>query len=169
MSVKGETRARQRWTAEEDKILLDFVEHHGPCDWKRVAQLLPNRDQHHARLRYSNYLSCSSAASRPFTPDEDQAILQCAKSPRPRWSHLAKSMNRGDTVVKNRYFLLCRRLNANKLERAHSNQTTDTCVQPSMFEAHSSFDRPGAHKRPRSSEEPRTSQERISILALTTQ
>mmetsp|Transcript_11642 Transcript_11642/g.31363 ORF Transcript_11642/g.31363 Transcript_11642/m.31363 type:complete len:151 (-) Transcript_11642:61-513(-) len=105
----GTAKLRHRWTAEEDAILLEFIEEHGARRWKAVAERLPGRNQHHARLRYFNYLQFADAGSRPFTPDEDVAILRCGDCRNSRWNALAKCLRRGDTAVKNRYSLLCRR------------------------------------------------------------
>jgi len=102
---------RKRWSKEEDEILLDAVDKYGAKKWNKIAQELPNRNGHHARLRYYNYLRFSrDDARRPFTEAEDEAILRfAAQSDFHEWSKLAKEFNRGDNSVKNRYFLLRRR------------------------------------------------------------
>mmetsp|Transcript_2509 Transcript_2509/g.6808 ORF Transcript_2509/g.6808 Transcript_2509/m.6808 type:complete len:292 (-) Transcript_2509:676-1551(-) len=101
---------RKRWTAEEDQILRDAVERHGPRHWDMIASFLPGRNGQHARLRYNNYVRFNDdEKSRPFLEHEDRVIL-AAGFRGAKWCSAAKELGRSNNAIKNRFHLLKRKL-----------------------------------------------------------
>uniref|UniRef100_A0A7S0ZDU4 Uncharacterized protein n=1 Tax=Timspurckia oligopyrenoides TaxID=708627 RepID=A0A7S0ZDU4_9RHOD len=115
------TPTRLRWTPEEDEILLTEVRLHGPRRWDRIAERLPGRNGQHVRLRYANYLKFSNDdKERSYTSEEDRMILAAGANNQNKWSQVAKEIRRGNNDVKNRYYLLVRRISKSNVDSKQS-------------------------------------------------
>mmetsp|Transcript_5226 Transcript_5226/g.11029 ORF Transcript_5226/g.11029 Transcript_5226/m.11029 type:complete len:183 (-) Transcript_5226:114-662(-) len=100
--------AKRAWTSEEDDLLRDLVKKHGARNWKRLAVHFPGREGYHVRAHYKHSME-NLDSKRPFTPEDDAALLSAFEEIGPRWAQIARSMDRRiDNDVKNRYRLLMR-------------------------------------------------------------
>ena len=106
---EGECFKKTPWTAEEDEALRRGVREHGPKSWDAIARALPGRAAKSCRLRWWQHLA-PELDSRPFTPREDEVIIQKQREFGNRWATLATYLpGRSDNAVKNRWNTVLRK------------------------------------------------------------
>nr|XP_025703597.1 transcription factor MYB111-like [Arachis hypogaea] len=85
---------RGRWTAEEDRILTQYIEEHGEGSWRSLpknAGLL--RCAKSCRLRWINYLR-SDVKRGNITPQEEEIIVKLHAVLGNRWLVIARHLPR---------------------------------------------------------------------------
>ncbi|KAJ8511322.1 hypothetical protein OPV22_001756 [Ensete ventricosum] len=93
---------RGAWSAEEDRILVEYIQRHGHGNWRAMpkkAGLL--RCGKSCRLRWTNYLR-PDIRRGSFTTEEEDTIISLHEKLGNKWSAIAASLpGRTDNEIKN--------------------------------------------------------------------
>lgn len=110
---------RRFWSEEEDRILRKFVQIHGK-QWNLIAPKLPRRTPTQIAARWEKCLN-PELIKGPFTPEEDQIILQFVEKNGPHsWPSISKMIpGRSPKQCRERWF---NHLNPNVLKSCWSYQ-----------------------------------------------
>jgi len=130
-SHSGEKRIRAKFEPEEDELLKQLVQKYG-FDWITISSLMVGRNVRQCRERWSHYL-CSETAKRPWTPEEDQILLQTVKEIGTKWCKVITHLNdRTDIQAKTRWLRLTNRKTIHDKNPQVSSQFTSS--QPTSQE-----------------------------------
>lgn len=100
--------SRQKFSAEEDELLLSLVDKYGTQNWKCVMLGMHGRTARQCRERFKYYLE-PSLNKNTWTEAEDHILMMRYHELGPRWARIAAFLkNRTPIDLKNRFHLLQR-------------------------------------------------------------
>jgi hypothetical protein len=103
-STPADFPSRGTWTTTEDSMLTSAVNQFGTKRWTDVARVVPSRTSKQCRERWFNGL-CPEIKRDPFSPWEDEIILQQQKQIGNRWAIIARQLpGRSSNSIKNRWY-----------------------------------------------------------------
>lgn len=96
-------KLRQKWTKDEDKLILSLVEKHG-LNWCLIASMLEGRTGKQVRERYLNKLDRNINRAK-FTDEDDKKIIQYYEEYGPKWKEISSHfLGRPENMIKNRFY-----------------------------------------------------------------
>ncbi|EAY12980.1 Myb-like DNA-binding domain containing protein [Trichomonas vaginalis G3] len=113
---KKEPPKKLKFGYEEDLLLYKIVISRSCKNWNEVAAQMGTRNARQCRERWNNYLN-PFLRNDPWSPQEDELLISKYKQFGPKWRKIAQFfVNRSDNSLRNRYFVLERKLNRNPSE-----------------------------------------------------
>eukprot|EP00850_Spirogloea_muscicola_P017618 SM000153S01607 [mRNA] locus=s153:269998:271376:+ [translate_table: standard] len=124
--------AKGTWLPEEDRILIAYVERHGPKDWNALLNKgLLKRNGKSCRLRWVNQLQPGlqrghhGKGTKRFTEAEERRVVELQATFGNRWSQIAKHLQgRTDNDVKNFWNLHLKRMGVVRRPKSSSASTS---------------------------------------------
>lgn len=88
------------WTPEEDKVLVDLYQLHGP-KWSVIARRIPGRTDDACSKRYREALD-PSLKKDEWTHDEDCHLMEVHRRLGGKWGEVGRELNRSGLACRNR-------------------------------------------------------------------
>ncbi|XP_057478837.1 transcription factor DUO1-like [Actinidia eriantha] len=128
IQTREEVIKKGPWTAEEDQVLVNFVNKYGPRDWSSIRSmgLLP-RTGKSCRLRWVNKLRPNLKIGCKFSAEEERVVIDLQARFGNKWATIASYLQgRTDNDVKNfwssRQKRLARILQSSSQSKPHKNK-----------------------------------------------
>jgi hypothetical protein len=91
------------WTHEEDDLVRQLVEEHGPQKWALIADRLVGKTQKQVYARWRDYLQ-PGLTTRPWAEFEENHLVRIQEAIGNQWAVLARLMpGRSPNAIKNRF------------------------------------------------------------------
>jgi hypothetical protein len=98
---------RHRFTAEEDRTIMEYFDKYGEDCWGKLKIVLGVATVRSACERYRTYLDSNSNSRKPFSKEEDQRLLLVHSKYGNKWAYFANNFfDRRPMSLKNRYRIL---------------------------------------------------------------
>ena len=98
-----------KWSAEEDKLLEDWVKEHGQTDWKGCSRIIQGRTFKQCREHWNNCVNPDLIKGK-WTPEEDFLIMYFYHKCDGSWKKIIPLFNgRIENSIKNRFYTQLRK------------------------------------------------------------
>jgi len=118
---------------QEDEILTNMVNLHGPKRWSLIADSLEGRVGKQCRERWHNHLN-PDVRKDAWAPEEDELIFELVDKLGTKWASISKHLSgRTDNSIKNRYYSSLKKLH--ELRKAGKDVSPSSPAAKSQTEA----------------------------------
>lgn len=112
-----------KWSREEDRVLIEWVEKNGATRWSKLSSILKGRSSKQIRDRWINNLSPNRAKNFEWTEDVDRELLNKYLEHGSSWVHISQFIpNSTENMIKNRFYSMLRTI-ASKYNKNHKTNT----------------------------------------------
>ncbi|EAY09728.1 Myb-like DNA-binding domain containing protein [Trichomonas vaginalis G3] len=123
--IKNEGPKKIKFDRNEDMMLYNIVTSRLCSNWNEVAALMRTRSARQCRERWNNYLN-PFLRNDPWSPQEDELLLSKFKEFGQKWRKISKFfVNRSDNALRNRYYVLERRINKYHTSSQNSEESSN--------------------------------------------
>jgi hypothetical protein len=106
-----------KWTQDEDKILLNWVDKNGPNKWAKLSLILKGRSSKQIRDRWINNLNPQKSKQFEWTEELDKFLLLKYLEYGSSWVSISKYLpHTSENMIKNRFYSMLRSI-ANKIRK----------------------------------------------------
>merc|ERR1719352_241623 len=111
VSADGAVEPKSRtWTHEEDALVRQLVDEHGPQKWAYIAERLVGKTQKQVYARWCDYLQ-PGLTTKPWSAEEQARLVELQAHVGNQWAVLARLMpGRSPNAIKNRFHATKRKL-----------------------------------------------------------
>lgn len=100
---KPKTKTKQKFTPEEDRLIIEQVRAHGEKGWRHIAEKVPGRTARQCRERWVNYLS-PNVSYAPWSTEDDELLNSLVAKFGKQWAKISSYFpSRTDVMLKNRW------------------------------------------------------------------
>ena len=119
-----QVKIRGPWSEREDKLLMDWIEIHGPKSWARCAETIKGRNGKQCREHWNNSLN-NNIKKGEWTSEEDLYIMVFYDKLDKSWKKMIPLFkSRTENAIKNRFYSQLRKITANYVKRDKSEYNT---------------------------------------------
>lgn len=102
------------WSAEEDEVILKWVQDHGEKGWTKCAELVSRRSGKQCRERWSSSLN-PALKKEGWTVQEKEVLIREYYKVGPKWAYIAQLIpGRCENSVKNMFYSMKRKNDKSK-------------------------------------------------------
>ncbi len=104
----------QKWTAEEDSLLLDAIQKYGTKNWITIANAVKTKTKEQCHQHYHRVMN-PVLNKTPWTDEEDTKLLGLVQRyGTSAWKQISTSLDstRSDTKCRERYFMLMKKVDS---------------------------------------------------------
>jgi hypothetical protein len=119
-----QVKIRGPWSEREDKLLMDWIEIHGPKSWARCSETIKGRNGKQCREHWNNSLN-NNIKKGEWTSEEDLYIMVFYDKLDKSWKKMIPLFkSRTENAIKNRFYSQLRKITANYVKRDKSEYNT---------------------------------------------
>jgi hypothetical protein len=132
-----------KWSAEEDRVLMEWVDKNGPNRWSKLSYLLKGRSSKQIRDRWINNLNPHRAKNFEWTEDLDRILLKKYLEYGSSWVHISQFIPKStENMIKNRFYSMLRsiasKFNKNVKNKKKQIESNNKLAEENFFSSQAS-------------------------------